>query len=66
MGPELRVMVMELEETDLRYMEVGRHKVKMIASARSFHSSKLLPFVVHSALSCKPVLRLVQKFKILN
>lgn len=51
MGPELRVMVMELEETHLRYMEVGRHKVKMTARARSFHSSKLLPFVIHSALS---------------
>lgn len=51
MGPELRVMVMELEETDLRYKEVGRHKVKMTARARSFRSSKLLPFVIHNALS---------------
>lgn len=51
MRPGLRVVLMELEERDLRCIEVQCHRVKMTARARSFHSSNLLPFVIHNALS---------------
>lgn len=51
MRPELKVMLMKLEETDLRCMEAHCYRVKMRARARRFQNSESLPFVIHNILS---------------